>query len=184
MPAEKRPHNQPLQEPNLNELFKKELNDALKQVPAIKRNDEEMQSLPKLERNDLDDIGWPGALFQWRHYLKYWDKTELPNPKRHDPGLRVLAIQRSCGHTVCATCMMQFKAQEFPFHWACHQCRTLSDRVLTNWSLMQLIRENDDEDRGEDDENIEQNDEDSEEDNEDSDEDDYLNVLRVQMDPF
>ncbi|CAL2046293.1 unnamed protein product [Caenorhabditis brenneri] len=47
----------------------------------------------------------------------------------------------SCGHTVCATCMTQFKARDSPYHWTCPQCRAPSDKVLTNWALMQLIKE-------------------------------------------
>ncbi|CAL2048303.1 unnamed protein product [Caenorhabditis brenneri] len=47
----------------------------------------------------------------------------------------------SCGHTVCATCMPQFKARNSPYQWTCHECRTPSDKVLTNWALMKLIKE-------------------------------------------
>ncbi|CAL2039449.1 unnamed protein product [Caenorhabditis brenneri] len=47
----------------------------------------------------------------------------------------------SCGHTVCATCMAQFKARTSPYHWKCHECRAPSDKVLTNWALMQFIKE-------------------------------------------
>ncbi|CAL2046819.1 unnamed protein product [Caenorhabditis brenneri] len=47
----------------------------------------------------------------------------------------------SCGHTVCANCMTRFKAPTSPYHWTCHQCRAPSDKVLTNWTLMQLIKE-------------------------------------------
>ncbi|CAL2048129.1 unnamed protein product [Caenorhabditis brenneri] len=48
-------------EPDLYELFEKKLNDALQQATVYKRNDEEMATLPKLAKNDLDNIEWPGA---------------------------------------------------------------------------------------------------------------------------
>ncbi|EGT38042.1 hypothetical protein CAEBREN_11297 [Caenorhabditis brenneri] len=212
MPAERRPRNEPLQEPNLNELFKKELDDALKQVPATKRNDEEMQSVPKLERNDLDDIGWPAAILQWSYYSKYWDSDVEEAAKCKDLNGKIQILEEKVKKTLSEFQTAQAQKEkielydenrncpiqndkirdyeysqftELPFHWACHQCRTPSDRVLTNWSLMQLIRENNDEARGENNEDKEEDDEDSGEDDEDSDEDDYLNVLRVQMDtPF
>ncbi|EGT42278.1 hypothetical protein CAEBREN_04232 [Caenorhabditis brenneri] len=35
----------------------------------------------------------------------------------------------------------KLKARTSPYHWKCHECRAPSDKVLTNWALMQLIKE-------------------------------------------
>ncbi|EGT58618.1 hypothetical protein CAEBREN_11716 [Caenorhabditis brenneri] len=57
--------------PDLYELFEKKLNDALQQATVYKRNDEEMATLPKLAKNDLDNIEWPVGLIEWSCYSKY-----------------------------------------------------------------------------------------------------------------
>ncbi|EGT49355.1 hypothetical protein CAEBREN_00417 [Caenorhabditis brenneri] len=95
---------------------------------------------------------------------------------------RRLPLRSSCGHTVCATCMMQFQDRESPFHWKCHQCRSLSDKVLTNWTVMQLIRESDKEDEQESEEDEEESEEDEEESEEDEEESENDNEDRWEND--
>ncbi|EGT34376.1 hypothetical protein CAEBREN_10035 [Caenorhabditis brenneri] len=111
--------------------YEEELTDALQRVPAIDGDYAKMAALPRLREMDLDDIEWPEMVHNWSHYSIYWN-NEFEE---------AIVCRRSCGHTVCATCMTQFKARDSPYHWTCPQCRAPSDKVLTNWALMQFIKE-------------------------------------------
>ncbi|EGT53090.1 hypothetical protein CAEBREN_06004 [Caenorhabditis brenneri] len=102
-------------------------NTGVEEADECLKLNEEIQILEeKLEKARLDY----GEVQTRKHNIKLYDEVIYP-----------MLFQGSCGHTVCATCMAQFKAPQPPYHWKCHECRAPSDKVLTNWALMQLIKE-------------------------------------------
>ncbi|EGT44634.1 hypothetical protein CAEBREN_16254 [Caenorhabditis brenneri] len=172
-------------EPTPSASYEQELKDALLNIPATFRDDSEMESVPKLKKNDLEEIEFPELIDDWTQYSMHWDKEieEAAECRKLNEEIHVLSeklaevqavyegararkerimlydenrkcpihdkkirnfertVFSSCGHTVCASCMQQFKDRNSLYQWRCHQCREPSDKVLTNWALMQLIKE-------------------------------------------
>ncbi|CAL2052251.1 unnamed protein product [Caenorhabditis brenneri] len=243
---------------NLHGSLSKQFTDAFKLVPLTSRDDSEMESLPKLEKEDLSEIEWPEMNLDWTKYSMHWNRNfdeaaecrklneqisilekklekavsdysfiqtkkccieshdksqncpihnnniretermvlskkleqlimknfvkkasieyleakekflEASKQKREDllksiqdkinmgslkcavccealtngeKSLRCPQQFGSCGHTVCATCMVHLKATVFPYQWTCHECQAPSDKIVTNWALMKLIKE-------------------------------------------
>ncbi|EGT41685.1 hypothetical protein CAEBREN_23517 [Caenorhabditis brenneri] len=170
---------------NLHGSLSKQFTDAFKLVPLTSRDDSEMESLPKLEKEDLNEIEWPEMNLDWTKYSIYWNREfyEAAECRKLNEQISILekklekavsdycsiqtkkccieshdknhnchihnnnireterTVLSSCGHTVCATCMEHLKATVFPYQWTCHECQAPSDKIVTNWALMKLIKE-------------------------------------------